>query len=59
MTPEQITIAEQDMRTYLSFFPLSSLTKLAEYAANEQSHDEWLDDPAHEIWDIALEIRHE
>lgn len=33
-----------------------SLTELAETAALELGHDEWLDDPDHLVWDWALEV---
>ena len=31
-------------------------THLAEMTAIELNHDEWLDDPDHWIWEVALEI---
>ena len=31
-------------------------TQLAENCANALDHDEWLDDPDHFIWEIALEF---
>ena len=33
-----------------------SLTKLAEIAALDHDHPEWLDDPDHEVWDLAVEV---
>lgn len=33
-----------------------SATKLAEACAIALKHDEWLDDPDHFIWEIALEV---
>jgi len=31
-------------------------TRLAEMTAQELNHDEWLDDPDHVVWDIAVEV---
>lgn len=31
-------------------------TVLVEATAIELDHDEWLDDPDHEIWEIAIEV---
>lgn len=33
-----------------------NLTELAEAAAHELGHDEWLDDETHEVWDIAITV---
>lgn len=33
-----------------------NLTELAEAAAHELDHDEWLDDETHEVWDLAIEV---
>lgn len=35
---------------------IADLTALAEYCADALGHDEWLDDPNHPIWDIAIEV---
>lgn len=35
---------------------LANLTELAEAAAHELDHDEWLDDETHEVWDLAIEV---
>jgi len=35
--------------------PPENMTELAEIAAWELEHDEWLDDPTHPVWDWALE----
>ena len=56
MTPDQITNARADMAAYVQSHPLTTATQLAEYAALEQNHEEWLDDPDHEIWHLALEF---
>ncbi len=34
-------------------------TGLAEDAAHEMGHDEWLDDEHHEVWEVANEIAEE
>jgi hypothetical protein len=31
-------------------------TRLAEETAQVMEHDEWLDDPDHIIWDVAVEV---
>jgi hypothetical protein len=33
-----------------------NLTRLAEIAADQFGHNEWLDDPLHPIWDIAYDV---
>lgn len=33
----------------------ANLTRLAEAAAEAHDHDEWLDDPDHWVWDMAIE----
>ena len=35
---------------------IANLTQLAEEAAQVLGHDEWLDDPDHIAWDIAVEV---
>lgn len=35
---------------------LANLTELAELAAHELDHDEWLDDELHEVWELAIEV---
>ena len=32
-----------------------NLTQLAENAAHEFNHDEWLDDESHWVWEVALD----
>lgn len=32
-----------------------NLTTLAEEAANNLGHNEWLDDESHPVWDVAIE----
>jgi hypothetical protein len=44
------------MFNHLTCDPDASATALAESAAITLGHDEWLDDPDHWIWDLALEI---
>jgi hypothetical protein len=34
----------------------ANMTEIAEAAAHELDHDEWLDDPDHEVWEIVAEI---
>jgi hypothetical protein len=48
---------EKDIRTYMRFHAneFDNATNLAEECAKYLNHDKWLDDPDHEIWDIALE----
>jgi hypothetical protein len=36
-----------------------NMTALAEVVAHELDHDEWLDDPNHELWSIALAVAEE
>lgn len=48
--------ARSRMRGELYDDPNATATELAEVAAWEMDHDEWLDDPDHWIWDIALEV---
>lgn len=31
-------------------------TRLAENTAHALNHDEWLDDPDHEVWEVAIEF---
>ena len=33
-----------------------NLTELAEAAAHELNHDEWLDDESHEVWEVAIVV---
>lgn len=33
----------------------ANLTRLAEAAAEHFDHDEWLDDPDHWVWDVAID----
>lgn len=33
-----------------------NLTILAENCAHRLGHDEWLDDPDHEVWELAIEV---
>lgn len=49
------TRARYAMRYHLQDDPLASYTVLAENAAILLDHDEWLDNPDHWIWDIALQ----
>ena len=44
------------MNALLRETPQASYTNLAEHAAQELDHDEWLDNPEHWIWDMALSI---
>ena len=48
--------ARRAMFNHLACDPHASATALAESAAITLGHDEWLDDPDHWIWDLALEI---
>jgi hypothetical protein len=43
------------MFNHLACDPDASATTLAESAAIVLGHDEWLDDPDHWIWDLAIE----
>jgi len=43
------------METILEIEPLESASLLAEECAFAMGHDEWLDDPDHEVWEVALE----
>ena len=43
------------MDTIMGIEPLDNATILAEETAFAMGHDEWLDDPNHELWEIALE----
>jgi hypothetical protein len=31
-------------------------TELAELAAHDLAHDEWLNDETHRVWDLAIEV---
>ena len=48
--------ARRAMFNHLACDPDASATVLTESAAITLGHDEWLDDPDHWIWDLALEI---
>lgn len=50
------TAARRAMFNHLACDPDASATALAESAAITLGHDEWLDDPEHWIWDLALSI---
>jgi len=38
---------------------IANCTELAETAAFDLEHSEWLDDESHEVWDIAVDITEE
>ena len=42
--------------SYLDDCGICNLTTLAEDCAHELGHDEWLDDPDHEVWEIAVDM---
>ena len=48
--------ARQRMQGELYDDPNVTATELAEVIAWEMNHDEWLDDPDHWIWDLALDM---
>jgi hypothetical protein len=52
----QKQVANQIMTDRLSDNPRATYTELAESAAVYLDHDEWLDNPEHWIWDMALSI---
>jgi hypothetical protein len=41
-------LVRDDKQSYVG-----NMTKLAEDAAHEMCHDDWLDDETHEIWELA------
>ena len=43
------------MRDHLRDYKDVNLTSLAENAAISLDHDEWLDNPDHWIWDLAVD----
>lgn len=47
-------LIEDDREAYFE-----NSTGLAEDAAHEMGHDEWLDDEHHEVWEVANEIAEE
>jgi hypothetical protein len=49
------TIRKQ-MQYIMDIDPLDNATVLAEETAWAFDNDEWLDDPDHEVWEIALEF---
>lgn len=53
--PQHHIRTEMAMAMGLSDKPLNATT-LAEEVAHSLGFDEWLDDPDHEVWDIALEF---
>lgn len=46
--------ARREMQWHLLDSPNANLTELAEAAAIALNHDEWLDNPEHWIWDLAI-----
>jgi len=44
------------MRNIMDIEPLDNATILAEECAATMDHDEWLDDPDHVVWEVALEF---
>jgi len=50
-------VARSLTRAFLEDNPDATMTEMAEYAALSCSHPEWLDDPEHFIWDLALEVK--
>jgi hypothetical protein len=57
-TPSRATLlatARRAMFNHLACAPDATATSLAEAAAITLGHDEWLDDPDHWIWVLALE----
>ncbi len=42
------------IRQWMEFDTAEDATQLAENAAHEFGHDEWLDDPDHQVWEIAI-----
>jgi hypothetical protein len=55
MTRVKTAAARAIMRDYLAENPYATATHLAEEAAINLDHDEWLDIETHWIWDLALE----
>jgi len=41
---------------YLDSCGIADLTTLAEDCAHALDHDEWLDDPDHEVWEVAVDM---
>ena len=48
---------ESDIRRYMRLHAneFDNATNLAEECSKHLNHDEWLDDPDHIIWDLAIE----
>ena len=51
-----VAAARRAIVNHLACDPDATATILAESAAITLGHDEWLDDPDHWVWDLALEI---